>query len=277
MLREDRCVLLHAGGTPGPHSRTLRKGARRLGLWTACRRASAGTPAAGPRAAGALHRRRDRARACFGRAGIKDCVNGPIPHTPDGTRSSGRPMASPTSGWRRASPSASPPRAAPAGSSRLDRRRRALHRHAGVRPPPLRRLRQQELHQDQERGGLLALLRDPLPGRRAPGGASGEDQPPATSGSRPTARSGASAMAGSGPTGSRRRASSPATSGASAAPNYFEPVGAECRAVRERAGLIDITSFSKFRVSAPGRRPRSTACSPTGCRRPQAASSSPTR
>ena len=34
--------------------------------------------------------------------------------------------------------------------------------------------------------------------------------------------------------------------------NYFGPVGAECRAVRERAGLIDITSFSKFRVSGPG-------------------------
>ena len=34
--------------------------------------------------------------------------------------------------------------------------------------------------------------------------------------------------------------------------NYFEPVGAECRAVRQRAGLIDITSFSKFRVSGPG-------------------------
>ena len=34
--------------------------------------------------------------------------------------------------------------------------------------------------------------------------------------------------------------------------NYFAPVGAECRAVRERAGLIDITSFSKFTVSGPG-------------------------
>ena len=34
--------------------------------------------------------------------------------------------------------------------------------------------------------------------------------------------------------------------------NYFEPVGAECRAVRERAGLIDITSFSKFVVEGPG-------------------------
>ena len=33
--------------------------------------------------------------------------------------------------------------------------------------------------------------------------------------------------------------------------NYFGPVGDECRAVRERAGLIDITSFSKFRVYGP--------------------------
>ncbi|NNG03977.1 MAG: FAD-dependent oxidoreductase [Inquilinus sp.] len=34
--------------------------------------------------------------------------------------------------------------------------------------------------------------------------------------------------------------------------NYFDHVGNECRAVRERAGLIDITSFSKFEVSGPG-------------------------
>lgn len=34
--------------------------------------------------------------------------------------------------------------------------------------------------------------------------------------------------------------------------NYFEHVGNECRAVRERAGLIDITSFSKFLVSGAG-------------------------
>ena len=34
--------------------------------------------------------------------------------------------------------------------------------------------------------------------------------------------------------------------------NYFEPVGRECRALRERAGLIDITSFAKFEVFGPG-------------------------
>ncbi len=34
--------------------------------------------------------------------------------------------------------------------------------------------------------------------------------------------------------------------------NYFDHVGNECRAVRERAGLIDITSFSKFMVEGAG-------------------------
>ncbi len=34
--------------------------------------------------------------------------------------------------------------------------------------------------------------------------------------------------------------------------NYFEHVGNECKNMRENAGLIDITSFSKFEVSGPG-------------------------
>ncbi len=34
--------------------------------------------------------------------------------------------------------------------------------------------------------------------------------------------------------------------------NSFEPVREECRAVRERAGLLDLTGFSKFEVSGPG-------------------------
>jgi len=34
--------------------------------------------------------------------------------------------------------------------------------------------------------------------------------------------------------------------------NYFEHVGNECRLVREKAALIDITSFSKFQVAGPG-------------------------
>ena len=34
--------------------------------------------------------------------------------------------------------------------------------------------------------------------------------------------------------------------------NWFEVVGAECRAVRERVGLLDLTPFTKHKVSGPG-------------------------
>ncbi|MGH6959094.1 MAG: FAD-dependent oxidoreductase, partial [Dongiaceae bacterium] len=34
--------------------------------------------------------------------------------------------------------------------------------------------------------------------------------------------------------------------------NFFEPVRAECQAVRERAGLLDLTGFSKFEISGHG-------------------------
>ena len=35
-------------------------------------------------------------------------------------------------------------------------------------------------------------------------------------------------------------------------PNWFGPVGNECRAARERAVLIDQSSFSKYEISGPG-------------------------
>lgn len=35
-------------------------------------------------------------------------------------------------------------------------------------------------------------------------------------------------------------------------PNWFEPVGRECRAVRERVGVLDQTSFAKYEVRGPG-------------------------
>ncbi|HTM20470.1 MAG TPA: FAD-dependent oxidoreductase, partial [Kofleriaceae bacterium] len=34
--------------------------------------------------------------------------------------------------------------------------------------------------------------------------------------------------------------------------NFFEPVREECKAVRERVGLLDLTGFSKWEVSGPG-------------------------
>ena len=35
-------------------------------------------------------------------------------------------------------------------------------------------------------------------------------------------------------------------------PNWFEAVGEECRAIRERVALIDQTSFAKFEITGPG-------------------------
>ncbi len=57
---------------------------------------------------------------------------------------------------------------------------------------------------------------------------------------------------GSGRCGSLPRASSRSTRRRSARPNWFEHVGAEHRAVRERVGLIDQTSFAKFELTGPG-------------------------
>lgn len=34
--------------------------------------------------------------------------------------------------------------------------------------------------------------------------------------------------------------------------NWWAPVGAECRMLRERAGIIDISNFAKYRVAGPG-------------------------
>ena len=58
----------------------------------------------------------------------------------------------------------------------LDGPRRTRDRSLGRRPPPLRRLRQQALHQDQERGVLRARLRPALSAGGAAGRAAREDR-----------------------------------------------------------------------------------------------------
>ena len=49
--------------------------------------------------------------------------------------------------------------------------------------------------------------------------------------------------------------------------NDFESVAAECRAVRDGVGLIEISNFAKYEVTGPGARLGSTTCFRTGCRR----------
>ena len=101
----------------------------------------------------------------FGRAGIKDCVNGPIPYTPDGNPLIGPAYGLPNfwlaegfsfgitaaggAGWQLAGWIAD-------GEPSIDM--------LAVDSAPLRRLRQQALHQGQERGGLRPRLHRPLPG-----------------------------------------------------------------------------------------------------------------
>ena len=57
--------------------------------------------------------------------------------------------------------------------------------------------------------------------------------------------------------------------------NWWEPVREEALAVRERVGLMDLSTFSKFDVQGPGR-PRfpGARSAPTGFRQPTAALSS---
>ena len=53
--------------------------------------------------------------------------------------------------------------------------------------------------------------------------------------------------------------------------NYFQHVGNECRMLRERVGVIDLTPFTKQRSADQVRRRGSTGLSPTRCRRRSAA------
>ena len=113
----------------------------------------------------------------FGRAGIKDCVNGPISYTPDGN-----PLIGPAYGlpnfWLAEGFSFGITAAGGAGWQLAGWIARASPPSTCWRwTPPLRGLRQQALHQGQERGGLRPRLHHSLPGRGAPGGAARQDQP----------------------------------------------------------------------------------------------------
>ena len=64
-------------------------------------------------------------------------------------------------------------------------------------------------------------------------------------------RHGRSGSAGSGRSGSRATART-ADEYSFRRGNWFDAVGGECRAVRSAVGVLDQTSFAKFRVSGPG-------------------------
>ena len=82
----ERRLLLHARGAPGLHPRPLREGRAGLGRRRRARYASARSccrrdlDRLEPHIDAAINR-----VPSFGKVGIKDCINGPIPYTPDGS------------------------------------------------------------------------------------------------------------------------------------------------------------------------------------------------
>ncbi len=188
----------------------------------------------------------------FGRAGIKDCVNGPIPYTPDGNPLIGPAPGLPNfwlaegfsfgitaaggAGWQLAGwivdgePSIDMLDVDPrrfgdyANKAYLKAKNEEAYEHVFIIHYP-----------DEERPAARPAKTSPCHDRLAARGAVwgqryGWERPNwfAPEGIEPR------------DVWSFRRT------------NYFAHVGEECRATRAGAGLIDITSFSKFRVSGPG-------------------------
>ena len=130
----------------------------------------------------------------------------------------------------------------------------------------------------EERGNLPQRLHHPLSGRGAPRRAAGEDQPGVRQDRPPAAPSGASATAGSAPTGSRPPGVERRDEWSFRRTNYFEHVGNECRLMRERVGVIDLTPVHQARGHrATARKRGSIGWWPTRCRPRSAGSRSATR
>lgn len=188
----------------------------------------------------------------FGRAGVKDCINGPIPYTPDGN-----PLIGPAFGlknyWLAEGFSFGITAAGGAGwqlaewivegEPGIDMLQMDPRRFGAYANKTYTRLKNEEAYEhifvihypDEERPAARPAKTSPCHERLAQRGAVwgqryGWERPNwfAPRGVEPN------------DVYSFRRS------------NYFPHVGAECRSARERVGLIDITSFSKFEVSGKG-------------------------
>ena len=188
----------------------------------------------------------------FGEAGVKNCINGPIPYTPDGN-----PLLGPAYGlknfWLAEGFSFGITAAGGAGKylaewivegeASIDMLDVDPRRFGAYATKAYTKLKNEEAYEhifvihypDEERPAARPAKTSPCHERLAARGAVwgqryGWERPNwfAPAGTEPR------------DVWSFRRAT------------YFGPVGEECRAVREACGLIDITSFAKFAVSGPG-------------------------
>ena len=139
------------------------------------------------------------------------------------------------------------------GDGELDRRRRSRASTCG--PFDVRRFGAapgQAVHVRARGRELRPLLHDRAGRRRSALGARRAAQPAAQRLGGEAAPSTATSSAGSGRTGSRPTARTPSTAVVRGAAGWFDAIGAEHRAVRERVALIDMSSFSKYEVRGPG-------------------------
>ncbi len=188
----------------------------------------------------------------FGKAGVKDCINGPIPYTPDGN-----PLLGPAFGlsnfWLAEGFSFGITAAGGAGKvlaewivggeASIDMLDVDPRRFGAYATKAYTKLKNEEAYEhifvihypDEERPAARPAKTSPCHERLAARGA----------------------VWGQSYGWERPNWFAPAGSALHDVPSFrrgndFEPVGAECRVVREACGLIDITSFAKFAVSGPG-------------------------
>ena len=172
--RRRRCGVLHAPGRTGPAARSLRVALHALGGRRDPARFRSRASARRPRAHGAQHGagggERAGARAGGGQAGGQrpdDLLPGPQP--------AHRPLAGVAQLLvrMRGDDRVQSGRRGRQGADRVDGERRSGTRFLHVGCGPLRRLGRPRVHHGTHRGHVLHALSDPLPLRRARGGASG--------------------------------------------------------------------------------------------------------
>ena len=186
------------------------------------------------------------------RAGIKRIVNGPFTFAPDGNPVMGPdPRPAQLLGRRRRDGGLFPGRRRRARAVELDGPRRSGLRRLGDGRRALRRLGHARIHQREGARELFAALPHPLPERgaaRRAGAADDADlRPPEGEGRgvRRGVRARARAVV-------RAPRTAPVEDVTYRRSNAHQPVGAECRGVRNGVGILDSSTFSRYEVTGPG-------------------------
>ncbi len=187
-----------------------------------------------------------------GMTGIKRVINGPMIWSPDSNVLYG-PRPGPEELFllqRHHSRLLAVGRHGPDGGA-MDNRGREPVRHVRLGRGALRRVGGQGLHQSAGSRPVCPPLQDPLPQRGTRGGPAGARpsrlRDTEADGRRvwPELRLGASAVV-------RRDKPGVSDTNGFTRQNWWEPVGSECRMLRDKAGIIDISNFAKYRVTGQG-------------------------